>query len=189
MESLVLNDKTIRTSLIYRLNRLYPPPKTILEELRVHNGNAIADVVTVHSGAHCYEIKGENDNIHRILKQSRYYDLVFKKVTLVTTDKHIDSALRLAPTHWGILKVSAHKGNVKFSYLRPALPSPVYNKTLALLTLWKSELIELASTCATIKAEKLNRTQLSDLLADSFTGKAINQSIGEKLSSRNKALD
>lgn len=186
MKKLVLDDRTIRRSLVSRLVGLSPPPKAILEELRVHNGNAIADVVTVHSTAHCYEIKGETDSIHRILKQSRYYDLVFKKVTLVTTDRHIESALRLAPLHWGIMRAREMRGDVKISYLRPALPSPSFDKKLALLTLWKSELVEVAHSGAMRKVEKLNRAQLSDLLASALTDEAISKSIGEKLTSRNR---
>lgn len=186
MEKFVLDDRVIRRSLISRFERMSPPPKAILEELRVHNGNAIADVVTVFSAAHCYEIKGATDNIHRIVKQSRYYDVVFKKVTLVTTEKHIESALRLAPSHWGIMRARESEGGVKISYLRPALPSPAFDKKLALLTLWKSELVEVACSGAMKKVEKLNRNQLSDLLASELSGKEISQFIGEKLTSRNR---
>ena len=54
---MTLNDSEIRRSLIQKLNNQAKQPKAILEELRVHNGNAIADVVAIHNNAHCYEIK------------------------------------------------------------------------------------------------------------------------------------
>lgn len=104
MSSVALDDENIRKALIDRLLRLSKAPKAILEELRVHNGNAIADVVAVYSTAHCYEIKGENDSVQRILRQSRFYDLAFNRTTLVTTDKQLEKALRLAPPHWGIMR-------------------------------------------------------------------------------------
>ncbi|WP_031437909.1 sce7726 family protein [Methylobacter tundripaludum] len=179
-----LDDKKIRYSLIDRLSTLSKAPKAILEELRVHNGNAIADVVTVHKYAHCYEIKGDNDNVHRILKQGRFYDLVFKKITLVTTTRHIENALRLAPEHWGIMCVRENAGKVKISYVRSARPSPDFDKRLALLTLWKSELIDVALSITTGKVEKFNRIQLTDLIALKLDKDTLSKSIGDKLISR-----
>lgn len=185
MNKLILDDRTIRKSLISRLTKQSKTPKAILEELRVHNGNAVADVVTIHTKVHCYEIKGETDNIHRILKQSQYYDLVFKKITLVTVEIHRRSALRLAPPHWGIILARKCNDDTKLSYIRPALISPMFEKRLALLTLWKSELIDVASSSEIQKAKKLNRFQLSNLLATTLSDEAINRSIGDKLTSRN----
>jgi hypothetical protein len=51
-----LDDKTIRKYLIARLASLSNKPKAIIEELRVHNGNAVADVVAVHKYAHWEEL-------------------------------------------------------------------------------------------------------------------------------------
>jgi hypothetical protein len=179
-----LDDKEIRESLIIRLSTLSKAPKAILEEVRVHNGNAIADVVTVHTYAHCYEIKGDNDNVHRILKQSLFYNLVFKKITLVTTTNQIEKALRLAPEYWGIMCAHESKGKVKINYVRSAKSNPNFNKSLALLTLWKPELIDVALTITADKMEKLNRTQLSELIALRLDEDTLNKHIGDKLISR-----
>lgn len=180
----MLNDKKIRQSLISRLNQQSIRPKVILEELRVHNGNAIADVVTVHSFAHCYEIKGETDSIYRITRQSQFYDLAFKKVTLVTTEKQLETALKVAPPHWGIMCAKDKKESVVIAHIRKAIPSPIYDKKIALLTLWKSELVELAEIVPIQKAEKLNRLQLSEALSIALSEKSISESIGDKLLSR-----
>lgn len=179
-----LDDKNIRASLIIRLSTFSKAPKAIIEELRVHNGNAIADVVTVHTYAHCYEIKGDNDNVYRILKQSQYYDLVFKKITLVTTSKQIEKALRLAPEYWGIMCAHESEGKVKISYVRPAKSNPNFNKRLALLTLWKPELIDVALTITKDKIAKFNRIQLSELIALNLDKHTLNKHIGDKLISR-----
>lgn len=179
-----LDDKTIRKSLITRLAGLAKAPKAILEELRVHNGNAIADVVAIHRYAHCYEIKGETDSIHRILKQRQFYDLAFKRITLVTTNRHIQNALRLAPTHWGIMVASEKYNSIAIRYVRSAQDSPSFDPRVALLTLWRSELIEVALSLSDRKLEKLNRTQLSSLIASNLDQKRLGESIGEKLISR-----
>jgi len=150
----------------------------------VHNGNAIADVVAIHSYAHCYEIKGENDNIYRAVKQSAFYDCVFKKITLVTTDNYIEQAKRLMPPHWGLMLAKTHHQDVKMSYVRRAGISPIFNKKLALMTLWKSELLEAEITGNCKNAKKLNRHQLTEMIASDSIENDILKFIGEKLISR-----
>lgn len=184
MSSVSLDDRNIRKALIDRLSRLSKAPKAILEELRVHNGNAIADVVAVYSTAHCYEIKGDNDSVQRILRQSRFYDLAFNRTTLVTTDKQLEKALRLAPPHWGIMRARQRNAVVTISYVRSASPSPTFDKRLALLTLWRSELVELALSIPLVKVEKMNRSQLSRLIASALSDATLSKNIGEKLLSR-----
>ncbi|MGI8431207.1 MAG: sce7726 family protein, partial [Chthoniobacterales bacterium] len=61
-----LNDALIRGALLLELAQQQTRPRAVIEELHVHNGRAIADVVTLHSEAHCYEIKGATDRIERI---------------------------------------------------------------------------------------------------------------------------
>lgn len=179
-----LDDRIIRAALIGRLSALSKAPKIIIEELRVHNGNAIADVVTVHNHPHCYEIKSDNDNIHRVLKQSAYYDLVFNKTTLVTTESQLKKALQLTPAHWGIMLARETSGLVKLGYARAAKQSPYFDKRLALLTLWKSELLDIAFSIEVEQSEKLNRTKLSELIAEKERKNTLIRRIGEKLIAR-----
>ena len=89
----LLNDIDIRVALIEKLQSMPTKPKAVIEELRVHNGNAIADVVALYKEAHCFEIKGDGDKIERIVTQGRFYDFSFRKITLVTTTKHLAKAV------------------------------------------------------------------------------------------------
>jgi hypothetical protein len=100
---MILNDPTIRTNLKEYLLNLLVKPRTIIDELHVHKGNAIADIVAVYKEPHCFEIKGETDNISRLKFQGKFYDLVFKKITLVTTQNHLQNAINTIPPHWGVL--------------------------------------------------------------------------------------
>lgn len=179
-----LDDKTIRKFLITRLASLSNKPKAIIEELRVHNGNAIADVVAVHKYAHCYEIKGDTDAVRRILVQCQFYDLAFRRITLVTTDRHLDNALRLAPAHWGIMVASPLKDNVAIRYVRRASRNPLYDTRVALMTLWKSELLEVALPIFPKKLDKLNRAQLTDLIALNVGQGMLCEKIGDRLADR-----
>jgi len=81
-----MNDTTIREALLRKLWRQKSRPRAVLQELHVHSGKAIADIVTLHSEAHCYEIKGATDRIERITAQGVYYNATFRRITLVTTE-------------------------------------------------------------------------------------------------------
>lgn len=138
-----LNDKEIRHALLQKLMNQASQPKAIIEELRVHNGNAIADIVALYNEAHCYEIKGASDKIERILVQGPYYNSAFRKITLVTTRNHIKKAFDIVPSCWGIILATYSNGNINLSYERGAKINPNFDKQLALLTLWKSEMLRL----------------------------------------------
>jgi hypothetical protein len=96
-----LNDYNIRQSLKNFLSLKHPKPIKIIDELRIHNGNAIADVVTIHKTMHCYEIKGDSDSITRAQQQAEFYNTFFPKITLVTTEKHYKNALKKIPVFLG----------------------------------------------------------------------------------------
>ena len=119
-----LNDTSIRKALLRKLERQKSRPRAVLQELHVHNGKAIADIVTLHSEAHCYEIKGATDRIERITVQGVYYNAVFRRITLVTTECNLRRALRLAPRFWGIMVAIADGEAVRFRHVRAATLNP-----------------------------------------------------------------
>lgn len=183
-EALRLNDEAIRNCLIKQLTRMANRPKAILEEVRVHHGNAIADVVSIHKHPHCYEIKGSTDNIYRALKQSSFYERTFKKMTLVTVERHAVSAERIMPPYWGIMTAKIDAGKIKLAYARPAKINPSFDKTMALHTLWKSELLDSDEAKIVRGAKNLNREQLTRLIAESLSEEALLKFIAAKLVDR-----
>lgn len=178
-----LGDGEIRAALIKRL-WASTLPKKIIEELRVHNGNAIADVVTLHNDMHCYEIKGENDSISRVLQQAKFYNVAFRKITLVTTARHRASAERLAPSHWGIMLAYFKDDRITLKYIRPTSTNPYYDKKLALLTLWRSELAEVATPITNEKIKNLSRASLSNLIGDSLGKDDVSRQISAQIIAR-----
>lgn len=138
-----LDDKLIRANLISKLKKQTIKPKAVIEELRVHNGNAIADVVALYKDAHCFEIKGDGDKIERAVKQGRYYNLSFRRITLVTTSKHLNKAIELLPKFWGIMIAERKDGKLILKYIRGARNNSSFDKSIALLILWKSEMLTL----------------------------------------------
>jgi len=149
-----LDDKVIRPNLISRLKRQSIKPKAVIEELRVHNGNAIADVVALYNEAHCFEIKGDGDKIERAVKQGHYYNSSFRRITLVTTTRHLDKAVNVLPEFWGIMLAERRRNEILLKYVRRAKDNACFDKSLALLTLWKSEMLALLEQkCAGIERE------------------------------------
>ncbi len=138
---IVLNDLHIRSSLLSRLRK--QQPKAIIEELRVHNGNAVADVVSLQNEPHCYEIKGETDKIERVITQGEYYNSTFRKITLVTTRNHLAKALKLVPEYWGLILAEVNGTSINLKNIRTARINPCFDKEIALQTLWKSEMLDL----------------------------------------------
>lgn len=184
----MLNDADIRPSFIDFLSSKAVEPRKIIEELHVHRGNAIADVVSIHSEAHCYEIKGDNDQINRILKQGPFYNKVFSKITLVTTEKKVKEALDKAPSFWGIIVAYRKEDKVKFRYVRKAVTNSNVNKELALSTLWKSEMTNLNCEHQLNIPEKIGKREFASQLASRLSKLQINRSIANLLATREYSI-
>lgn len=176
-----LNDATIREALLLKLKRQKSRPRAVLEELHVHNGRAIADVVTLHSEAHCYEIKGETDRIERVTTQGVYYNAAFRRITLVTTECNLKRARKLVPRFWGIIVAIADGIVVRFRHIRAARLNPKFEKQSAALTLWKSEMLELLSEPG---AERKPRRLLAELIAETRRELELSMSICDILIGR-----
>ena len=137
----MLRDRDIRVNLSVYLEKILPEHGKICHEQTFHNGKVVADLVTASNGGlHIYEIKGDSDNIERIVRQSFYYNKCAPKLTLVTTKKHAQKALNLLPEFWGLIIADNSKERVSLRYIRKSKNNHEFSKKTALLTLWKSEL-------------------------------------------------
>jgi hypothetical protein len=165
----VLKDKEIRTALLAHLMNRSPRPARVVEELSVDDGNAIADVVACYRELHCYEIKGQTDNVRRVLAQSEFYSRSFPKLTLVTTENHLNWALRNMPEHWGVMLVKAQGERVIFRYVRKAKSNSLFCKRKALMMLWKAELATLASAHPQVTLKKsFTRADIAEQISQKF---------------------
>ncbi|HEX2852256.1 MAG TPA: sce7726 family protein [Opitutaceae bacterium] len=178
--AMTLNDARIREALLRKLAKQKARPRAVLEELHVHNGRAIADVVTLHAEAHCYEIKGATDRIERIVAQGAYYNAAFRRITLVTTECNLKRARKLAPRFWGII-VAVDDGEVRLRHVRAAKFNPNFEKQSAAMTLWKSEMLELVSD---VGAKKKPRRLLAELIAETRRELELSTSICDLLLGR-----
>lgn len=135
----------------------------------------------MHAEAHCYEIKGATDRIERITVQGAYYNAVFRRITLVTTECKLRRARKLAPRFWGILVAIESKEAVRFRHVRAAQLNPKFEKQSAAMTLWKSEMLELVSHAG---AERKPRRILAELIAETRRELELSMSICDLLLGR-----
>lgn len=141
-------------------------PARVIEELTIDNGNAIADVVACYREMHCYEIKGETDNVRRILLQSEFYSRSFPKLTLVATENHMRWALEKIPSYWGIILAAPGKKRTTLRYIRKAGNNPMFSKKDALLMLWKAELTAIANAHPQVHFKKsFNRDAIAEQIS------------------------
>ena len=174
---LVMNDAEIRLALINWLNQKKISPQKILNELTISDGLARPDLIAIYSYSHCYEIKGDNDQIQRIVRQFTHYQSSFKKNTLVTTQKHLKKALELLPDFWGIIVAINENQTIKLKYVRKSSHNPFYRKDIASKILWKAEMQQLLENkCISYKLSS-TRNDLIDLLNISYTSYELDQSI------------
>ena len=165
------------------LERKAQKRKAIIEDLGVHNGNAIVDIIAVYKTMHDFEIKGETDSVSRVSKQSVYYNVSLPKLTLVTTQNHLSWASKHLPAFWGIILAKKdQEGQVRLTHKRPAKNNPNFSKETSLLMLWKAELLnprfqiletevrqnDSRAELATKIAARLTKDQIAALLATSI---------------------
>jgi hypothetical protein len=183
-----LNDKTIRAAIKGMLATQGSKPRRVIDELHVHNSNAIVDIAAIYKTIHGFEIKGESDKVSRTFKQAQFYELTIPRLTLVTTINHIEWAVQNLEPHWGIILAKPDESrNIHFKYVRAAKTNKRLSKEIALLTLWKSELIEIASNFGKINISSKTRKDLTQIISDNLTKNATLEIIATKLANRNVA--
>jgi hypothetical protein len=166
----VLRDNDIRNIFSIHHSKRYPNSK-LLNEVRINNGLAIADLVSIGiKTSHCYEIKGDTDKISRTVNQAKSYDTVFNRISLITTNAHFKKAVNTIPPYWGIILVS-NTPSIKLNYFRKASFSPFFSKQKALFTLWRDELLNILLMKNIIEksTNKYSRRELINILCDNVS--------------------
>jgi hypothetical protein len=98
-------DADIRAQLVDSLasERSDLAPLALIHEVRIPRPSAVVDLIAVSACLSAFEIKSDADNLGRLHRQVKAYSIVFDRVTLVTTLKHLKKSLDVTPPWWGIL--------------------------------------------------------------------------------------
>lgn len=162
----MITDKKIRALLketyqttTYRGKAL--PQVRLVDELAIPKRICLADIVAIpvsknaNDGLHGFEIKSEVDSLTRLKSQVHYYSQVFKRCTLVVTEKHEEKAIAMIPDWWGVIIVlpkgfdaySEPLDDIVLLEIREAKENPNVLSPYALTQLlWRTELVELVKT-------------------------------------------
>ena len=159
-------DPDIRAPLLTYLKKSLRSLELVTEEVSVADRLVIMDVVALHRKSfHGYEIKGDRDHIHRAVFQAQYFDLVFPKVTMVTTARYVQLASNRLPDYWGVLVAREASQGVVFDRVRPASRNPNVEVRRLLLSLWKAELLVLGRKLKVPVRNWHTRNKLAGLIA------------------------
>jgi hypothetical protein len=97
----MLRDADIRGHLETWIRSLHSEtPTVILHELKIPRPSARVDIAVVNGELSAFEIKSDVDSLFRLPRQVLSFDSVFDRVSLVTTEKHLQRARAVIPRWW-----------------------------------------------------------------------------------------
>ena len=100
------------------------------------------DIAVFNGEISGYEIKSDVDTLNRLFRQADAYGRVLDRVTLVTTLRHLEKAVDLLPSWWGVVIANQNQGQVILKSMRkPSINTELDPFSLAQL-LWRSEALE-----------------------------------------------
>ncbi len=178
-----MNDPEIRQLLFTHLAKRKTDYTTdVYEEVPLKTGLIRADIVLMGNHLECFEIKGPNDSLKRLLDQGFQYQETFDRINIVCASKHLNKVLYLVPDWWGILEAN-NFGQLKT--IQKAKNNPRRNKQglVDLLNVNEAKNI-LRKTSDRKGISKLNHASLKELLSESIPEKELRQQIREALSKR-----
>jgi hypothetical protein len=137
-----LDDPAVRRALHQKVLQEHrrDPDTLVLNEMGVCQGYARVDVAVVNGLLHGYEIKSELDTLHRLARQADTYNGTLDRITLVTHPRHLEKAMGMIPTWWGVTVVQqGTRGGIHFKSLRRASINPQLNPYWIAAFLWRDE--------------------------------------------------
>lgn len=158
----------------------------LVDELPICGHSARADLAWVSDTISGYEIKSQNDTLSRLSKQVDFYDRVFHYSTLVVAEKHVASAKRMLPEHWGFWVVPTNKLS---EFVIEREPSTNEHKCGAAISefLWTHELLEIISELGKVEVrESWSRKKLRQLLVSELDPTLLLQITAAKMKLRQR---
>lgn len=137
-----MNDAQIRTSFHRKTLRRYhtAPDTLVLDELGLEHGRSRADIAIINGHLIGYEIKSDDDSLHRLPRQIDAYNAIFDRATAVVGQCHLARVRELVPSWWGIVVVSkGQRDAVHFKTVRKAASNPSTDDFAVAQLLWRNE--------------------------------------------------
>jgi hypothetical protein len=155
------------SALTAHLARTHGPETLLVPELGLCQAEARIDLAVVNGHLTGWEIKTAADTLARLGRQEPVYSRVFDRVWLAADAKHLDSALGLVPSWWGIRLIVAKPDGFGFRKVRDARVNPSVDLHSLVRLLWRDEVLdELATLRLADGLARSPRRVLWEALAD-----------------------
>lgn len=122
----------------------YDSTTRIIDELQVCYGEARVDIAAINGSFYGYEIKSESDTLERLPQQAICYNRVFDYITLVCSEKFLESIDDKIPKWWGVYlaKLNMSKNVFIECFREPSINTELDSFSLVQF-LRKDELVEI----------------------------------------------
>jgi hypothetical protein len=188
----VLRDAELREAVHRRLlSHAWRSDDTlVVDELGVLHGAARVDIAVINGHIRGLELKADADTLGRLPRQIDAYGQVVDRASIVTTDRHVDGALKLLPPWWGIVTASATASGVRFRRLRTERANPEVDTSALLALLWRSEALELLLKFdGSNRVLRMSRKELYAELSALLSKRTLSAHVRSTLKSRQKWRD
>ncbi len=156
-----------------------------MEELGLCQGCSRIDVAYIGNDLIGFEIKSDYDSLKRLSSQIEFYNAVFNKVFLVTTERHFSAAIKAVPNTWGIYLIRRENEKIKIRKVRPGKKNNLVSSSKLVQLLWKEEMLNLFNKLS-IDQPFWGKTknELYQILVDNFDLKFIQKLVSNTLKNR-----
>jgi hypothetical protein len=179
-----ITEKEIRLAVIDLLQKSQTE-NFIIEELGLCQGFSRADIACLNKTFTGFEIKSDYDSLGRLKVQIEYYNSVFDKIYLVTTNKHLSSSKKVLPKHWGVYLAKKTNGKVSLSRHRPSQKNVEVQSFKLVQLMWKDEVLNFfRKKNYKYPLYKKTKNDLYQILAENFKLRTLKKVVGETLKTR-----
>ncbi|MBO9100014.1 MULTISPECIES: sce7726 family protein [unclassified Rhizobium] len=136
-----MRDIDVRSAMLRRLRDSHADDAStrIVEEMGIWSGTVRVDIAVINGELSGVELKSDRDTLERLPSQAALYSRVFDRMTLVVGSKHIEKALPLIPTWWGVIAATWNGQEVELEDVRKVDKNPKPDAFLLAQLLWKDE--------------------------------------------------
>ena len=118
------------------------PDTIVRHEVGICAGKRRIDVALINGELAGFEIKSDRDILARLAGQAKAYGSVLDRAILVTTERHLDGALAMLPSWWGITVAYADQDSILLRPFRNAGLNNEYDAFSLAQLLWREEALD-----------------------------------------------
>lgn len=118
------------------------PATLIRHEVGICAGRRRVDIAVINGELAGFELKSDEDTLLRLAGQAESYSRVFDRVTIVTAARHLDHAMDVIPTWWGVMVASQSDAAIKIDEVRESGLNTSHDAFAVAQLLWRDEALE-----------------------------------------------